>query len=285
MTHKIQETLRATAVAGALLLASSHAFAQLPPAPPTPPGPFPSQANSGLMVAAWDDVRGVSLIQWLGFTFNDFTENLVTPESGGTINFGTLQSWDAVFTGSLATNVRYEVFAVQNTGGNLQQQSLLTTGGASAGALNNNTVAGAANIIGQFIGTEINGSAGCDSNPGANPCVTNSSADVGYAGNAGGNQLGPRYANQFPTSANASALVGTSLAFYEAHASSEDGFEAANRVRYSNSSNFASWLLTSAGNLTYSLAAGNTEVPLPAAVWLLMSGLAGFGALSRRRAA
>jgi hypothetical protein len=286
MIHNIPQTVKTASVVGALMLASTHAFAQLPSAPPVPSGPFPAPANSALMVAVWDDARGVSLIQDLGFTFSQFTETLVTPESGGAINFGTLQSYDATFGASLATNVRYEVFAVQNTGGNLVDRSLLVTGSATAGNLVNNTVANAASIIGTFINSEINGiGVGCDGSPGANPCVTNANSDVGYAGGVGGNQLGPRFNNQLPTNGNASALVNTALAFYEAHASSEDGFSDASRTRYGNSANFASWLLTSAGNLTYSLDAAATTVPLPAAVWLLMSGIAGIGAVSRRRVA
>jgi hypothetical protein len=285
MIRTIQKTVKTASVISALLFTSSQAFAQLPPAPPVPTGPFPAQADSGLMVAVWDDSRGVSLIQWLGFNFSQFTESLVTPESGGSINFGTLQSYDAVFGTSTASNVRYEVFAVHNTGGNLVDRSLLVTGSATAATLVNNTVGNVASIIGNFIGSEINGGAGCDGSPGANPCIANASADVGYAGGIGGNQLGPRFNNQLPAAANASALVNTALAFYEAHATSEDGFADANRIRYGNSSNFASWLLTSAGNLTYSLSAATTVVPLPAAVWLLLSGLAGFGAVSRRRTA
>ena len=93
------------------------------------------------MVAVWDDVAGVSLIQNLGFRYNQFTEGLVTPEGGGTIDFGTLQGW-SIFDGSQDTDINYMVFAGLNTGngsGAGQRQLLFTRTGTVTGALGNRT--------------------------------------------------------------------------------------------------------------------------------------------------
>jgi hypothetical protein len=45
------------------------------------------------------------------------------------------------------------------------------------------------------------------------------------------------------------------------------------------------WFLSSAGQLTYNIVAEAAPVPLPAAVWLLGSGLMGLIGVGRRRRA
>jgi hypothetical protein len=55
---------------------------------------------------------------------------------------------------------------------------------------------------------------------------------------------------------------------------------------YSNSNGTGFWFLSSTGDLTYNIASGGTApVPLPAAIWLLGSGLLGMAGIARRRAA
>jgi hypothetical protein len=50
---------------------------------------------------------------------------------------------------------------------------------------------------------------------------------------------------------------------------------------YNNSTGAGLWTLSGDGVLSYSLA--GTQVPLPAAVWLMLSGLTGLGVMGRRR--
>ena len=83
-----QKSLPRAIAVGTLLFATAGAFAQMPADPGNQPGPFPAPANGGLTVAVYDDVRGVSLIEYLGFNYGNFQPGNVTPESGGTIDFG-----------------------------------------------------------------------------------------------------------------------------------------------------------------------------------------------------
>jgi hypothetical protein len=111
----------------------------------------------------------------------------------------------------------------------------------------------------------------------SNSCVVTDPLANGYAGNenwsgAFGNNLGWA----------AVANPGTALAFYyvTTPAGRPASGTAASIVQYAGASGAGQWLLSQTGALTYSVPA----IPLPAAAWLLLSGLAGFGVISRRRA-
>ena len=54
---------------------------------------------------------------------------------------------------------------------------------------------------------------------------------------------------------------------------------------FANSQGNGFWFLSSGGDLTWNVLAAPSAVPLPAAIWLLASGLAGLGAIGRRRLA
>lgn len=78
----------------------------------------------------------------------------------------------------------------------------------------------------------------------------------------------------------AGGAVGTALDFYEATPVTHKN---AVVTPFANAQGDGFWYLSSNGDLTWNVLAASSPVPLPAAVWLLASGLAGLGAIGRRR--
>lgn len=280
--------------AAALLVASCAAFAQpsVPlPQPVAGPTPDADTGNSGIIVSVFDTVRGVSLVQYLGLRMDDLlpTSASGAPEGGLLLDFGKLggangsgTSWSDVFGASDTANIQYEVSAFDYTTTNVSDTFIgkrLATTLVSSSAIKNTAFSPAITNGRSFIASGLNSSS-AQACAGGNPCVALATVEPDYAG-AG--SMGPKYGNQLPV--NASTTVDNAMAFYLVSANSNNGLTTlAVTTQYKNSANIAQWLLTSGGNLTYSLAAANV-VPLPAAVWLLMSGLAGVGVIGRRRAA
>jgi hypothetical protein len=283
-------------IAVGLSVAASAALAQPPSVGPQPaPGPTPSAdtGNSGIIVSAWDATRGVSLVQYLGLRMDDMlpTDTSAAPEAGLLLDFGTLggangtgTSWSDVFGASDSANIQYEVSAfdfIQDAGRTFIGKRLETTAVAGFTSIKNTSFSASITNGRSFIASGLIQDDGtgpaCD---GGNPCVATTSGEPDYANTT---SFGSKYGNQMPV--NASSAVGSALAFYLVTTDNDAGLNTtADITQYKNSVNVAQWLLTSGGNLTYTLAAANV-VPLPAAVWLLLSGLAGVGAIGRRRVA
>ncbi len=248
----------------------------MPDAPLTPGG---TDGNGGLIISVYDSVRGVSISEYLGLDLLDFLpgNTNATPDAGLVLDFGAIQGWSATFGTSNAADIKYTVTAadyLRDTGHAYLGSSLLTTlaPGVST-TIRNNAMYGAITAERSFIGGALNGLGGCN---GTNPCTAATSADGSYAGAA---SWGDRYNNQLPVSA--ATTVGTAMGFYQVSASSDSQFNNATVVQYASTTGAAQWLLTADGHLTYTVP--GAPVPLPAAVWLLLSGLVGMGTVSRRR--
>jgi len=119
-----------------------------------------------------------------------------------------------------------------------------------------------------------NGVSGCN---GTNSCIADESSDGQYAGASG---WGDRFNGQVPVSA--AGTIGSVLHFALAVTPNSQALpanQAAVTLYRAADGTFGEWLLDNNGNLTYSVSA----VPLPAAAWLLLSGLMGMGVVTRRR--
>lgn len=226
--------------------------------------------NGGLFVAAWDAVRGVSIVEYLGVNMDSFLPT-TAEASGYSLEFGTLGSYSAVFGASQQSNIRYAVFAVDSAGVGNGNKRVMSTTSNTAFNITNTGTSGTASNIDTFISGALTGAG---ANNGANPAVAQSPSESDYAGNIQWSSL---------TATPFSATVGTALNFFLASSSASGNPPngAASVNFYDNLGGFSKWLLSSTGVLTYAAA----PVPLPAAVWLLFSGLAGLGVVARRRAA
>jgi hypothetical protein len=258
--HQMQLSLKAVAAAVALALGSTSAMAV----------DSTTTGNSSLFVTAYDAVLGASIVKDLGLNYADFLEAAVTPDTGSVLNF-TLDM--SVFTsvGSNPNDIRWSVYAADGSG-NFAAREVLTTAALDLGTITgiNSHVTGA---ITAANGVYAQWNTACGA--AAETCIgtNNSSTYFGGFGEDLNNGV------LFPTS----GALGTALGFYSLRASTPGAGDPLVSAQYANSSSFAQWLLDANGNLTYSIAAA--PVPLPAALWLLLSGIAGVGVIGRRKAA
>jgi hypothetical protein len=254
---------------GALAIASSAAMAlpEVPAGPVTGPIPMPETENSGLFVWVYNDLTGASTVQYLGLRLNDVLPAAMT-DTPGVLDFGILTNFTSLFGANPSTeNVFWGVGAGDSIQvGTTNRQRLVTTGSTSLESWATNSVNGANIALTNFL-TSINNACGATV-----PCSSTIATEDHNA-----NTWGPAWrGNVVPNQASNS--IGTAANFFYAETVRSGNFVS---NAYANAAGFATWLLDASGRLTYSVPA----VPLPAGVWLLLSGLAGFAAVGRRKAA
>jgi hypothetical protein len=267
----MQLSLKSLAAVGVLTLASAAAFGQT--APPAGPVPNADTGNGGLFFAAWDGER--SVVQWLGPTYT--TSDVGDLTTGSIHDLYSITNFTTFFPNQ--DNVQWAVFSADNARAGFQGAGLSTTV-ANPQDLDPNIVpfffvevSNNAQRISDFGNQAMNGALGCN---GANPCFANSNAAITYAGE-GGTLQG---ANPGGTSWTIAAGVGDALEFYNfVTTTGSDGVE---YQQYARNGQVGHWLLNANGTLQYDFGA---PVPLPAALWLLLSGLTGLGVISRKRSA
>jgi hypothetical protein len=247
------------AVAGALTLASASAFAVN----------LPTTGNGSAVLTLFstDDTTPFSYTFDLGINFNDVLANYSTP--GFTKSFSlTGLAADLAANPAAQANLVFDVTSASTTG------SVATVGGfklittfdpattsAAIGAITTGALSQANGHNNTFL-----------TNFGAtNPSFTTNPADTNYA-NANYNTV----LNTFPTGTNVAASTSSALPFYEL-------VSAKGTTTLATSTNLGgTWTINlSTDMLTYTVPGGS--VPLPASVWLLISGLAGMFVLGRRR--
>lgn len=261
--------LKSVLAVGALMSVSTAALAQLTPPSSNPGiGPSPGSAAPTLWVAVWSNTQ--SLVQNLGVPVSDLTSaNLNAP---GTVDFGTLGGSSSLFSDPTA---RYVVFAADNAG---LKQLFVTfdpanptaSGGAAYDFEQNSSLANAISQVNIFQNNNWNNAT---NGGGVNPYIrTNTQA--GYWGvQAFSGDFGASLAEP------GQGAVGTSLDFWRIGGVTGNSQQATTNTLYAGQ-----WLLTATGGLTYTVP-GGSEVPLPAAAWLLISGLMGLGSVARRKRA
>jgi hypothetical protein len=277
-------SFKSMAAAAVLAVVSLPSLAQVTVPPQPSPGPIPTtgSGSGGLLVVAYDSVRGVSISQYLGLTMDQFLPT-ATSANGITsaLNFGTLGGWSSVFGASSSSNIKYAVFAgdtLLNPGATVAGRRLMTTAttpnAAGSVSSNNSGLNNALTTVNEFTTRLLSPS--CN-NGLTNPCNALSSDEFQYAGRLGDN-LNELIAGGIRLAFSNTAVVGNAMSFWMLTTTTAPQGAAA-VSRYENGLGLGQWLLSSAGELSYSLPA----VPLPAGVWLLLSGLAGAAAVGRRK--
>ncbi|HAN54715.1 MAG TPA: hypothetical protein DCQ77_00255 [Betaproteobacteria bacterium] len=222
-------------------------------------------------MSVWDPVSQTSYVNDLGVTINSFLANANTP--GYSLSYAASNLLTSNFNLAGNTSLVYNVAALDKVPTNapyLGQVYLSTTNAAASvvASMSNSKVNNMQSSNGYV--TTINGS---DLNYATNNEGVFSAATGGaayFGSGIGTNWLG------YSTFNNAAA-VGTAQNMWELTPSSNSGLGHATVSELAGQ-----WNLSSAGNLTYAVP-GAAPVPLPAAVWLLGSGLIGMVGVARRK--
>ena len=224
----------------------------------------PNAGPSDLFLAVWNPTTNQSIVQDLGVNLSNFQ---------GTTSY-------QIDAGSFASDLNasgavYAVVGGDATAGGFVNQfqgdAFYTTTASSSNlaGLASGNIANGAITLGNWLDNIESANGGT-----LNPIKGNGALDPLYWNKAapGG---GPNQTVGVSSTFDASKAIGTSVGFYSLDAVAPDSSSTAAHV-----TTFAgNWNLSSSGLLTW------TPVPLPAAVWMLLSGLCGVGALSRRRSA
>jgi hypothetical protein len=275
-------SVKPVAVAVALGLASAAAQAQLaaPSLPNTPP-----PAN-GVFLSIFDTTTLHSELVNLGYLFTDisagapgnpFTPNSQTgafaqtsdPSGGGgqvlQLDWGVIPGFSSTF-GTPTATTEYDVVAAGNV-----NSAMLITAASSLGAasyFNQSAVTQGTTNMNGIIG---NWTSALPSNGQAIDTTGTSTYNANGANEGSGSWE--------VTGATTATTVGAALGFYNI---TKSGRTSVTTQQFANSTGNGFWFLSSNGDLTWNLPIASA-VPLPAAVWLLISGLAGLGAIQRRR--
>jgi hypothetical protein len=259
------------AVGLALGLLSLSAVADpVQPNPIVGPIPDPNTGNGGVMFGAFNPA-GKSVVQYLGLRFNDFTRAAIEDQGGdGVVMFDVDMS---VFGGDL-TGVRFWVAAadydaLDATGWGLIYSAFNGDPGVlpNGGIIQNGQIDAGSNLTQQF-GNFVNVTPGCGA---VTPCNSMSGADSQNAAN---------FTLQQALNFDHTIAISGSGAFFRATGSSESPFDDSNTEKFGN---MIGQTVVSFANGKLVFTTPTNEVPLPAAAWLLLSGLLGLGAVSRRR--
>jgi hypothetical protein len=244
--------------------------------------------GSSLVVVAFNAVTNAYYVRDTGFILNNFLPNSVTtaPGDGGVTGTVTPESGAALTTISAGDATFATWFAAQNAA-DVRWTAVASDSSSLAGTNNVSRITLAVANAASFV-------------PGGytNLSVTSNATQVSGFGNPGAPLATPgavsgtgttiffNFLNNLAAGASTLGLLNVASDLYYFARSTGTLANAAPSIatHFGNSLNFAKITLESDGDLTYSLASAEVAaVPVPAAAWLLGSGLIGLGGILRRR--
>ena len=234
-----------------------------------------STGNGELFLSVYDGVAQTSYVRDLGIDMNSFISN--GSSAGYSLNYAADSLLSSTYNLSANTNLLWNVAALDTTGGTAVggQRYLSTTNAALATIQNtsNSNLTSGFPLVNNYVAAVNNGD--------LNFATNNSSTWTAAAGNA---YFGSGFQNNWhgKASFDSTAAVGQSLGFFGLQVSSTSGLGKISATQFKSADGNAAWTLGANGTLSYSVPAP-AAVPLPAAVWLLGSGLIGMVGVARRK--